>query len=180
MTHTAKRKGGEDVGKIDPTTAGGLKGDPTVPDVRASFFIVPTDILMSLHDEFSALAGERSASGILYRTGLRCGETVTSKMNFRLDDDSMLGDALVNLWIEIGLGRISSISPTHDGGLRIVSEESTEARAMGQVGKKVCDITTGYLAGTASALTGHEFVCEEGVCYSNGAETCEYTLRRKS
>jgi len=161
-------------------TSEGLKGDPTVPDVRASFFIVPTDILQSLHDEFEALAGERSASSILYRTGYRCGQTVTSKMNFRLDEESLLGDALVNLWIEIGLGRISSIVPAGEGTLRIVSEESTEARAMGVVGKKVCDITTGYLAGTAAALTGRDFVCEETRCYSNRAEQCEYVLRRKS
>jgi predicted hydrocarbon binding protein len=147
--------------------------------VRASFFIVPTDILMSLHDEFSALAGERSASGILYRTGFRCGQTVTAKMNFSLDEEGQLGDALVNLWIEIGLGRISSILPLDEGALKILSEESTEARAMGVVGKRVCDITTGYLAGTASALTGHDFICEETRCYSGGAEQCEYILRRR-
>jgi predicted hydrocarbon binding protein len=165
--------------KKDSVTPDGLKGDPTVPDVRASFFIVPTDILMSLHDEFSALAGERSASGILYRTGFRCGQTVTAKMNFSLDEEGQLGDALVNLWIEIGLGRISSILPLDEGALKILSEESTEARAMGVVGKRVCDITTGYLAGTASALTGHDFLCEETRCYSSGAEQCEYILRRR-
>lgn len=165
--------------KKDSVTPDGLKGDPTVPDVRASFFIVPTDILMSLHDEFSALAGERSASGILYRTGFRCGQTVTAKMNFSLDEEGQLGDALVNLWIEIGLGRISSILPLDEGALKILSEESTEARAMGVVGKRVCDITTGYLAGTASALTGHDFICEETRCYSGGAEQCEYILRRR-
>ncbi len=172
-------KGGTFALKKDTVTPDGLKGDPTVPDVRASFFIVPTDILESLHEEFSALAGERSASGILYRTGYRCGQTVTAKMNFQLDDDSLLGDALTNLWIEIGLGRISSIQATDEGALRIVSDESTEARAVGRSGKKVCDITTGYLAGTASSLTGHDFVCEETRCYSNGAEQCEYILRRK-
>jgi predicted hydrocarbon binding protein len=167
--------------KKDQVTPEGLSGDPTVPDVRASFFIVPTDILESLHREFAALAGERSASGILYRTGQRCGQTVTSKMNFRLDDESLLGDALTNLWIEIGLGRISSITPGADGSLRIVSEESTEARAMGhQPGKRVCDITTGYLAGTASALTGQDYVCEEARCYAGGAERCEYVLRHKA
>jgi predicted hydrocarbon binding protein len=170
--------GGETV-KKDRVTSEGLSGDPTVPDVRASFFIVPTDILQSLHEEFAALAGERSASGILYRTGFRCGQTVTSKMNFRLDEEGLLGDALTNLWIEIGLGRISSIVPGHEGTLRILSEESTEARAMGVVGKKVCDITTGYLAGTASALTGAEFVCEETRCYSGGSDRCEYILRKK-
>lgn len=172
-------KGGSTLLKKDHVTSEGLKGDPTVPDVRASFFIVPTDILEALHQEFSALAGERSSSGILYRTGYRCGQTVTAKMNFQLDDDGMLGDALTNLWIEIGLGRISSIIPTDEGALKIVSEESTEARSMGIVRKKVCDITTGYLAGTASALTGHDFVCEETRCFSNGAEQCEYILRRK-
>lgn len=167
--------------KKDKVTPEGLIGDPTVPDVRASFFIVPTDILESLHREFTALAGERSSSGILYRTGHRCGQTVTAKMNFKLDDESLLGDALTNLWIEIGLGRISSITPGSDGSLRIVSEESTEARAMGrQPGKRVCDITTGYLAGTASALTGAEFVCEEARCYAGGAERCEYILRHKA
>lgn len=165
--------------KKDDVTPSGLKGDPTVPDVRASFFIVPTDILESLHQEFSALAGERSASGILYRTGYRCGQTVTAKMNFQLDDESLLGDALTNLWIEIGLGRISSILPTDEGALRIVSDESTEARAVGRGAKKVCDITTGYLAGTAAALTGRDFVCEEVRCYAGGAEHCEYILRRK-
>ena len=172
-------KGGSIVLKKDAVTPEGLKGDPTVPDVRASFFIVPTDILESLHEEFSALAGERSSSGILYRTGHRCGQTVTAKMNFKLDDDSLLGDALTNLWIEIGLGRISSIIQTDEGALKIVSEESTEARALGVVGKKACDITTGYLAGTATSLTGHDFVCEETRCYSNGADQCEYILRRK-
>jgi predicted hydrocarbon binding protein len=173
-------RGGDQAVKKDSVTPEGLKGDPTVPDVRASFFIVPTDILMSLHDEFSALAGERSASGILYRTGFRCGQTVTAKMNFKLDEESLLGDALVNLWIEIGLGRISSIANVDDTTLRILSEESTEARAVGVVGKRVCDITTGYLAGTASALTGHDFVCEESRCYSDGAEECEYVLRRRN
>ncbi len=167
--------------KKDKVTPEGLSGDPTVPDVRASFFIVPTDILESLHREFATLAGERSASGILYRTGHRCGKTVTAKMNFQLDDESLLGDALTNLWIEIGLGRISSITPGADGSLRIVSEESTEARAMGRLpGKRVCDITTGYLAGTASALTGVDFVCEEARCYAGGADRCEYILRHKA
>jgi len=172
-------RGGSFVLKKEAVTPDGLKGDPTVPDVRASFFIVPTDILESLHEEFSALAGERSSSGILYRTGHRCGQTVTAKMNFKLDDDSLLSDALTNLWIESGLGRISSIIQTDEGALKIVSEESTEARALGVVGKKACDITTGYLAGTAASLTGHDFVCEETRCYSNGAEQCEYILRRK-
>ena len=48
--------------------------------VQAAFFIMPVQILKSLHDEFRGLAGADAARAILFRIGFSSGEAVTRKI----------------------------------------------------------------------------------------------------
>ena len=143
--------------------------------IQAAFFIMPTQILKSLHDEFKELAGSDAARAILFRIGYASGEAVTRKINIEVDGDLTLPETLTSLWIEMGLGRII-VTEKPGGALHVECDGSTEAIAMGQTGETSCDLTRGYLAGTTSALTGQRYLCKETACVSAAAEVCEFEL----
>ncbi len=147
-------------------------------DLRVSFFIMPTEMLKSLHDEFASLAGEKIARSILFRCGFRGGESVTKRMGLSCDNGMGIGDMLLSLWIEIGLGRLRVLEETADEIL-IESEDSTESIAMGKTGKAECDMTRGWLSGIVSMLTGKRFYCYEEKCASKGDKTCVYRVTVK-
>jgi len=139
---------------------------------------MPTEMLKSLHDEFAILAGEKIARSILFRCGFRGGESVTKRMGLTCGNGMSIGDMLLSLWIEIGLGRLRVLEEKEDE-LLIESEDSTEAIAMGKTGKEECDMTRGWLAGIVSMLTGKRFYCFEEKCASHGDKTCIYRVTTK-
>jgi predicted hydrocarbon binding protein len=143
--------------------------------VQAAFFIMPTQILKSLHDEFVELAGPDAARAILFRIGFASGEAVTKKINIELEGDLTLPETLTSLWIEMGLGRINVTEHT-DGSLHVECDGSTEAIALGQTGTTSCDLTCGYLAGTTSALSNKRYYCKETECVSSGYHVCIFEL----
>ncbi len=143
--------------------------------VQAAFFIMPTQILKSLHDEFVELAGPDAARAILFRIGFASGEAVTKKINIELEGDLTLPETLTSLWIEMGLGRIN-VTEHADGSLHVECDGSTEAIAMGQTGTPSCDLTAGYLAGTTSALSRKRYHCKETDCVSGGNQVCIFEL----
>jgi predicted hydrocarbon binding protein len=144
-------------------------------NVQAAFFIMPTQILKSLHDEFTELAGVEAAKAILFRIGYASGEAVTRKINIEVDGDLTLPETLTSLWIEMGLGRII-VTEMPGGVLHVECDGSTEALAMGQTGVTSCDLTRGYLAGTTSALTNRRYRCTETKCISSGNNVCFFEL----
>lgn len=144
--------------------------------VQAAFFIMPTQILKSLHDEFIELAGRDAARAILFRIGHASGEAVTRKINIEVDGDLTLPETLTSLWIEMGLGRII-VTEEPGGLLHVECDGSTEALALGQTGETSCDLTRGYLAGTTSALTDRRYHCTETECISSGNPVCIFQLR---
>lgn len=153
----------------------GVGADVDEASVQAAFFIMPTQILKSLHDEFTELAGIDAARAILFRIGFASGEAVTRKINIEVNGDLTLPETLTSLWIEMGLGRII-VTEGPGNKLHVECDGSTEALAMGQTGDLACDLTRGYLAGTTSALTGLQYYCRETVCVSSGGELCIFEL----
>ena len=153
----------------------GVGADVDEASVQAAFFIMPTQILKSLHDEFEELAGPDAARAILFRIGFASGEAVTHKINIEVDGDLTLPETLTSLWIEMGLGRII-VTERPGGQLHVECDGSTEALAMGQTGRNSCDLTRGYLAGTTSALTNTRYHCVETQCVSGGHEVCVFEL----
>ncbi len=143
--------------------------------IQAAFFIMPTQILKSLHDEFLELAGPDAARAILFRIGFSSGEAVTRKINIEVNGDLTLPETLTSLWIEMGLGRII-VTELPEGSLHVECDGSTEALALGQTGTNSCDLTRGYLAGTTSALTRKRYHCQETDCVSAGNTICNFEL----
>jgi predicted hydrocarbon binding protein len=143
--------------------------------VQAAFFIMPVQILKSLHDEFRKLGGVDAARAILFRIGFSSGEAVTRKINIEVDKGLTLPETLTSLWIEMGLGRII-VSEEGDGRLHVECDGSTEALALGGMDGPSCDLTCGYLAGTASALSGRRYHCVETECVCSGSELCLFDL----
>ncbi|NOQ53329.1 MAG: hypothetical protein GQ558_01850 [Thermoplasmata archaeon] len=119
-------------------------GNGAEPDeaIQAAFFIMPTQILKSLHDEFMELAGLDAARAILFRIGFSSGEAVTRKINIQVNGDLTLPETLTSLWIEMGLGRII-VTELPEGNLHVECDGSTEALALGQTGTISCDLTRG-------------------------------------
>ena len=153
----------------------GVGADEYEASVQAAFFIMPTQILKSLHDEFVDLAGMEAARAILFRIGYSSGQAVTRKINIEVDGDLTLPETLTSLWIEMGLGRII-VTEMPEGRLHVECDGSTEALAMGQTGTPSCDLTRGYLAGTTSALTNKRYHCQETGCVCGGKEVCIFEL----
>lgn len=153
----------------------GVGAEADDASVQAAFFIMPTQILKSLHDEFRELAGPDAARAILFRIGYASGEAVTRKINIEVDGDLTLPETLTSLWIEMGLGRII-VSELPDNVLHVECDGSTEALAMGSTGTPSCDLTRGYLAGTTSALTDLRYHCTETQCISAGNAVCFFEL----
>ena len=143
--------------------------------VQAAFFIMPTQILKSLHDEFVELAGPDAARAILFRIGYASGEAVTRKINIEVNGDLTLSETLTSLWIEMGLGRII-VTEMPNGLMHVECDGSTEALALGHTGHQSCDLTRGYLAGTTGALTNRRYNCTETQCVSTGDHVCIFEL----
>jgi predicted hydrocarbon binding protein len=153
----------------------GVGAEAEDASVQAAFFIMPTQILKSLHDEFMELAGPDAARAILFRIGYASGEAVTRKINIEVNGDLTLPETLTSLWIEMGLGRII-VTEMPGSALSVECDGSTEALAMGQTGGNSCDLTRGYLAGTTSALTNMRYHCTETQCVSAGEVVCLFEL----
>ena len=153
----------------------GAEADDYDAGIQAAFFIMPTQILKSLHDEFRELAGPDAARAILFRIGYASGEAVTRKINIQVNGDLTLPETLTSLWIEMGLGRII-VTEEPDGRLHVECDGSTEAIAMGHTGETSCDLTRGYLAGTTSALVRKRYLCTETACVSAGSHVCFFEL----
>ena len=154
----------------------GVGAEADDASVQAAFFIMPTQILKSLHDEFMELAGPDAARAILFRIGFASGEAVTRKINIEVNGDLTLPETLTSLWIEMGLGRII-VTEMPGGVLHVECDGSTEALAMGQTGTTSCDLTRGDLAGTTSALTDRRYHCIETKCMSTGDTVCFFELQ---
>ncbi len=157
----------------------GVGAEADEANVQAAFFIMPTQILKSLHDEFMELAGADAARAILFRIGYSSGEAVTRKINIEVNGDLTLPETLTSLWIEMGLGRII-VMEEPGGVLHVECDGSTEALAMGQTGESSCDLTRGYLAGTTSALTNRRYHCTETQCISSGDTVCFFELHPRN
>jgi predicted hydrocarbon binding protein len=146
--------------------------------MRLSFFIMPIYFLKAIRDEYTNICGEESSAKILFNCGLRCGQIMTKKMEISGHESIDLAETLHALWIEVGLGRLS-VENLGKNTIKIMSEDSTEAQANGSVGKKMCDMTCGFIAGIASEVTGQTFECFEEECWSAGDDKCVYMLRPK-
>ena len=148
-------------------------------DVRLSFFIMPIYFLRAIREEYVAKCGDGAAGNILFNCGFRCGQIMTKKMDISGQLSIDLAETLHALWIEVGLGRLS-IEKFDDGRIIIMSDDSSEAQANGKVGKRMCDLTCGFIAGIATEVTGRDHECHEEHCWSAGDEQCKYILKPKA
>jgi len=147
-------------------------------DPRIAFFIMPTILLKTIRQKAAELMGEEAVGKLLFDCGADCGRAMVSKMDLTQEDHVDLGDTLTALWIEIGLGRLQVRSSEEDEVV-LACDDSTEAVANGVIGKKVCDLTRGYLVGIASTLTERDWSCTETICLSHGDKECQYQLKAK-
>ena len=145
-------------------------------DMRLSFFIMPIYFLKAIREEYASLCGEEGSAKVLFNCGFRCGKIMTKKMEISGHEQIDLAETLHALWIEVGLGRLS-VEKIDIESIKIMSEDSSEAQANGEVGKKMCDMTCGFIAGIASEVTNKKYECFEEKCWSAGDDKCVYLLR---
>jgi len=63
--------------------------------------------------------------------------------------------------------------------LRVLLENSQEARWLGPSDRPTCQFYTGIVAGYASTISGEKLVCVETECAAMGAPRCVFELRRE-
>ncbi|MEW5759392.1 MAG: V4R domain-containing protein [Candidatus Thermoplasmatota archaeon] len=145
-------------------------------EIGLAFFIMPLDFLRAIRTELISIVGEDRAAIILFKCGSASGKALVERMNLssKVED---LHTILSGVWLEIGLGRLRMEKGEGDYTIHIF--DSIEAQAVGNIGKNVCNLTRGYLAGTVTALTGKEYDCIELKCRSNNNPHCLYTLTEK-
>lgn len=151
----------------------------SLSDMRLSFFIMPIYFLKAIREEYVSKCGDKESGKILFNCGFRCGQIMTKKMDISGQQNIDLAETLHALWIEVGLGRLN-IEKLDDGKIMINSDDSSEAQANGKVGKRMCDMTCGFIAGIATEVMGKPHECYEENCWSAGDEQCKYILKPKA
>ena len=140
---------------------------------------MPIDVLRGIHEELQEHLGMIEASQLIYRCGYRSGNSVVKDMNIEFPDKETLSKSLPELWLQMGLGVID-IEKMETDEILLHCQESNEAVAQGNTGKKECDLTCGYLAGMMTTIMDSEFECVEERCVSEGnGGICVYRLTRK-
>ena len=95
----------------------------------------------------SNLLGEKLASGVLFRFGFRCGETLVDRTKSKITEKEGISQVLPLIWDKTGLGTITNIQEISEEEMVIEQKESMEAHVVGATNVPSCDYTRGYLAG---------------------------------
>lgn len=141
---------------------------PEIIGETISFLALPGDIFFYIRKELGENAGPA-----LFRMGYSCAVSLAKKGGVECEDEELV-QTLFDHLMEIGFGRLKIERGKEK--FSIVCEESAEAMALGNTGKKVCDFTRGYIAGSLSAFTGKNYSCTEEQCASEGKGHCLFLL----
>jgi predicted hydrocarbon binding protein len=137
---------------------------------------MPGEAIMSLRMELSNLLGEKLAAGVLFRFGFKCGEALVERMKNINPKKNDIEKILPKISNDIGLGKIVDMKRISEEEMVVELDRSTEANAMGDTSKPICDYTRGYLAGITSVFTNKKFYCVESECLSQGENRCIFHL----
>jgi predicted hydrocarbon binding protein len=141
-----------------------------------SLISMPGEAVRSLRLELSNLLGEKLASGVLFRFGYRCGETLVDRTKSKITEKEGISQVLPSIWDKTGLGSITNIQEISEEEMMIEQKESMEAHAMGVTNEPSCDYTRGYLAGIVSVLTKKKHYSVETECISEQKKKCKFQL----
>ena len=139
------------------------------------FVALPVDIFTAIREMLKQHGLEDKDEEFFKELGVRCGKAVVKRTGFKWESDDQLADALVSLWAEVGIGRLTA-KDVDKGGVAAEVTDTIESIALGNVGDPSCFFTRGYIAGVVSELSGREHMTVEDKCVCEGHPKCVFTV----
>lgn len=139
------------------------------------FVALPIDIFTSIREMLKEHGLEDKDEDFFKELGFRCGRAVVKRTGFTWESDEQLAAALVSLWAEVGIGRLTA-KDVDKGGVAAEVTDSVESMALGNMGEPSCFFTRGYIAGVVSELSGREHMTVEDQCVCEGHQKCVFTV----
>ena len=139
------------------------------------FVALPVDMFTAIGDMLGEYGLDDKSEEFFEKLGIKCGRAVVRRTGFTWESDEQLADALVSLWVEVGIGRLTA-KDVDKGGVAAEVTDSVESLALGSVGEPSCFFTRGYIAGVVSELSGREHMTVEDQCVCEGHPKCVFTV----
>lgn len=144
------------------------------------------DFILGLQEGLEAEVGEASAV-IMYQCGLAWGKLDMERFEVRVAQEfgrkmrEMNVQFVLESWWwplqaagwgawRVDLGRVKQ------GYIMVDLFESAVAKSLDQVGKPVCHLYAGMLAGSLSVMVGNSLSCIEIQCYAMGEDNCRFLI----
>lgn len=144
------------------------------------------DFIVGLQEGLEAEVGEASAV-IMYQCGLEWGRLDMQRFEGRVAEEfgrkmrQMNVQFVLETWwwplTAAGWGswRVD-LARVRQGYIMVDLYESAVAKSLEQVGKPVCHLYAGMLAGAMSGLVRNELSCIEIQCYAMGEDNCRFLI----
>jgi predicted hydrocarbon binding protein len=139
------------------------------------FVALPVDIFTGIREMLIEYGLKDKDEEFFEKLGNISGRAVVTRTGFTWESDEQLADALVSLWAEVGIGRLTA-KDVDKGGVAAEVTDSVESLALGHVGEPSCFFTRGYIAGVVSQLSGKEHMTVEDQCVCEGHPKCVFTV----
>jgi predicted hydrocarbon binding protein len=139
------------------------------------FVALPVDIFTAIRDMLAEYGLSDKDEEFFENLGIKCGRAVVTRTGFSWESDEQLADALVSLWAEVGIGRLTA-KDVDKGGVAAEVTDTVESLALGNVGEPSCHFTRGYIAGVVSELSSREHMTVEDQCVCEGHPKCVFTV----
>jgi len=139
------------------------------------FVALPVDIFTAIRDILGEYGLGDKDEEFFEKLGIKCGRAVVIRTGFSWESDEQMADALVSLWAEVGIGRLTA-KDVDKGGVAAEVTDTVESLALGNVGEPSCFFTRGYIAGVVNELSGREHMTVEDQCVCEGHPKCVFTV----
>ena len=139
------------------------------------FVALPVDIFTAVGEMLTEYDMEDKGEEFFEKLGVRCGRAVVKRTGFTWESDEQLADALVSLWAEVGIGRLTA-KDVDKGGVAAEVTDTVESLALGSSEGPSCFFTRGYITGVVSELSGKEHMTVEDQCVCEGHPKCVFTV----
>jgi len=139
------------------------------------FVALPVDVFTAIREMLVEYGLSDKDEEFFKELGVRCGKAVVQRTGFKWESDDQLAEALVSLWAEVGIGRLTA-KDVDKGGVAAEVTDTIESLALGNVGDSSCFFTRGYIAGVVTELSGHEHMTVEDQCVCEGHQKCVFTV----
>ncbi|MEM1347219.1 MAG: V4R domain-containing protein [Myxococcota bacterium] len=152
--------------------------------------MVNEDFIVGLQEGLEAEVGAASAV-IMYQCGLEWGKLDMRRFDARVEQEfgqpmrAMNVQFVLETWwwplTAAGWGswRVD-LSRVRQGYIMVDLFESAVAKSLEQVGKPMCHLYAGMLAGSMSHLVGNQLSCIEIQCYAMGEDNCRFLIGSES